>query len=63
MGFTEVLTIVFGVLKLLGVITWAWWIVFLPEILAVAFYLTLLLVQIVGFHKVNKSIRKHFDEF
>lgn len=63
MGFTEVLMIVFAVLKLLGVITWAWWIVLLPEILAVAFYLILLLVQIVGFHKVNKSIRKHFDEF
>lgn len=63
MGFTEVLTIVFVVLKLLGVITWVWWIVLLPEILAVAFYLILLLVQIVGFHKVNKSIRKHFDEF
>lgn len=63
MGFTEVLTIVFVVLKLRGVITWAWWIVLLPEILAVAFYLILLLVQIVGFHKVNKNIRKHFDEF
>lgn len=63
MGFTEVLTIVFVALKLLGVITWAWWIVLLPEILAVAFYLILLLVQIIGFHKVNKSIRKHFDEF
>ena len=63
MGFTEVLTIVFVVLKLLGVITWPWWIVLRPEILAVAFYLILLLVQIVGFHKVTKSIRKHFDEF
>lgn len=63
MGFTEVLTIVFVILKLIGVITWSWWLVLLPEILAVAFYLILLLVQIVGFHKAHKSIRKHFDEF
>lgn len=33
MGFTEILTIIFIVLKLLGVITWAWWVCLLPEIL------------------------------
>lgn len=32
MGFCEVLTIIFVVLKLLGVITWSWWLVLLPEI-------------------------------
>lgn len=32
MGFCEVLTIIFIVLKLLGVITWSWWLVLLPEI-------------------------------
>lgn len=26
MEFTEILTIIFIVLKLLGVITWAWWV-------------------------------------
>lgn len=38
MGFTEVLTIIFVVCKLLGIIVWPWWIVLLPEIIAVAFY-------------------------
>jgi hypothetical protein len=30
MGFTDILTIIFIVLKLLGVITWAWWVCLLP---------------------------------
>lgn len=37
MGFTEVLTIVFIVLKLMGVINWSWWLVLLPEIIAIAY--------------------------
>lgn len=39
MGFTEVLTIVFIVLKLIGVINWNWFLVLLPEIIAVVLYL------------------------
>lgn len=38
MGFTEVLTIIFVVCKLLGIITWSWWLVLLPEIIAAVFY-------------------------
>jgi len=38
MGFLEVLTIVFVVLKLTGFISWSWWLVLLPEIIAVAIY-------------------------
>ena len=38
MGFTEILTIVFVVLKLIGVISWSWWLVLLPEIIAVVLY-------------------------
>ncbi|MFQ1027657.1 hypothetical protein JDW21_19210 [Bacillus subtilis] len=34
----EVLTIVFIVLKLMGVIGWSWFLVLLPEIIAVAIY-------------------------
>lgn len=33
MGFCEVLTIVFVVLKLIGVISWSWWVVFSPELI------------------------------
>lgn len=36
MGFTEVLTLVFVVLKLTGVINWSWWLVLLPELIVFA---------------------------
>lgn len=38
MGFTEVLTIIFVCFKLFGAIDWSWWLVLLPEIIAVIFY-------------------------
>lgn len=44
MGFTEVLTLIFVVLKLCGVITWSWWLVFAPSIIALAIALTILIV-------------------
>lgn len=59
MGFTEILTIIFIVLKLLGVITWAWWVCLLPEIIAGVLYV----IVVVAIHKTHKSIKKHFDEF
>ena len=39
MGLAEVLTIIFVVLKLVGVIDWSWWLVLLPEIIAVGLYI------------------------
>lgn len=39
MGFTEILTIIFVLLKVFGVISWSWWLVFLPEIIAAVFYI------------------------
>jgi len=38
MGFTEILTLLFIVLKVFGIVAWSWWIVLMPEIIAVAFY-------------------------
>lgn len=61
MGFTEILTIAFIVLKLLGVISWSWWLVLLPEIIAVAIYLILIIIWLVSYVKLNRSI-KRFDE-
>jgi len=58
MGFTEILTIVFIVLKLLGVISWSWWLVCLPEIIAVAVYLIIIIGQIVAINKTRKEILK-----
>ncbi|MED4883089.1 hypothetical protein [Bacillus smithii] len=38
MGLAEVLTIIFVVLKLTGVISWNWFLVLLPEIIAIGIY-------------------------
>ena len=35
MGFTEVLTIIFIVFKILGIIDWNWFYVLLPEIIGI----------------------------
>lgn len=51
MGFTETLTIVFIVLKLLGKISWSWWIVFLPEVLAIAVYILAVVASVKGWIK------------
>jgi hypothetical protein len=60
MGFTEVLTIVFIALKLLGVISWSWWLVLLPEILAVVVYAIMVISAVVINAKVTKSM-EDFD--
>ena len=39
MGLLEVLTIVFVVLKLTSIIDWSWWLVLLPEIIAIGLYI------------------------
>lgn len=65
MGFTELLTIVFVVLKLIGTIDWSWWLVLLPEIIAAVFYLIVIVASLsisVGTHRrVNRLFDKHFD--
>lgn len=39
MGFLELLTLIFIVLKLTGAIDWSWWMVLLPELIAIVGYL------------------------
>ena len=60
MGFTEVLTILFIALKLLGVISWSWWLVLLPEILAFVVYAIMVISAVVVNAKVTKSM-EDFD--
>lgn len=43
MGICEILTIIFVICKLVGVITWSWWLVLLPEIIAAVFYIIYLI--------------------
>lgn len=59
MGFTEALTLVFIILKLVGVIDWSWWLVLLPEIIALTFY-TLIAISVFlkGLSVVKKSKKK-----
>nr|DAR52953.1 MAG TPA: hypothetical protein [Bacteriophage sp.] len=59
MGFTEVLSIIFIVLKLLGVISWSWWIVLLPEISAFVVYAIMVISAVV----VNEKVRKSMEDF
>lgn len=67
MGFAEILTIIFVLLKVFNVITWSWWLVFLPEIIAVGLYIVFFILGIlgvnVGARKTRKQIRKHFNDF
>jgi len=67
MGLFEVLTIVFVVLKLTSVIDWSWWLVLLPEIIAVGTYVVVLILWLVfgifGFRKAKKEIKKFDDDF
>ena len=63
MGFTEVLTIVFVLLKVFGVISWSWWVVFLPEIIAVVLYIICVIAGLHGVNKTSKHMEKHFDDF
>lgn len=63
MGFTEILTIIFVLLKVFGVIAWSWWLVFLPEIIAGAVYLIVFLVALFGVGSAHKSVSKHFRDF
>lgn len=58
MGLSEFLTIIFVICKLFGVITWSWWLVFLPEIIAVAPYIAIWMRCIVGAVIAEKRIDK-----
>lgn len=58
MGILECLTIIFVVLKLLGIIGWSWWVVCLPAIVSFAFYLSILIWDIWERISFNKYVRK-----
>lgn len=42
-GLSSILTIIFVLAKLFGVITWSWWVVFLPTIISFSILLLILL--------------------
>ena len=58
MGFLEVLTLVFIVLKLMGTIDWAWLTVFSPMIFSFCMYFLMLIGFIVVSVKSDKKLKR-----
>ena len=58
MGFAEVLTIVFIVLKLIGTINWSWWLVLLPENIAIVFYILAFCLPFIHAINTTRKIKK-----
>ena len=56
MGVAEVLCLIFIVLKLTGVITWSWWLVFIPIIIS----WTAILTCIVFASLAHSRQRRHY---
>ena len=48
-GLAAFLTALFAILKILGVITWSWWLVFLPLIAVYGFGAIVLLIAAIWF--------------
>lgn len=44
MGIAEVSTLILIILKLTGIIGWSWWLVLLPEIIAVGAYIIMIVL-------------------
>lgn len=51
-GFLNLLTLIFVVFKLLGTITWSWWLVFLPSIISfglpILFWIIMTVLILIG---------------
>lgn len=47
MGFCEALTLAFIILKLMNVISWSWFVVFIPMYLAIVLYVLIITVTII----------------
>ena len=63
MGFAEVLTVVFIVLKLVGRIEWSWFLVLLPEIIAMVIYFAVVIPALIIKRKITKTIVNTFKDF
>ena len=58
LGLSSVLTIIFVVLKLVGVINWSWWWVFSPTLINIG--LTILLVIVIVIYEVHENKKYGF---
>lgn len=55
LGLGTILTIIFVVLKLCGVIDWSWWLVFLPVIIGFVLSLIILIVATCVYVHISKK--------
>lgn len=62
MGISEILTIIFVTMKLLGKIEWSWWLVLLPEIIGLVLYVLIVVSIIVSHNRINKRMNKYFKD-
>lgn len=60
MGLLEVLTVIFVILKLVGVISWSWWIVLIPLYILLVIYAVLISIIVVGNIRLKREIDKEF---
>jgi len=58
LGVAESLTIILIVLKLVGVISWSWWLVLIPELFAMLIYIVVWIVWLFYSVKLHKQERK-----
>ena len=61
MGLTEVLTIIMVILKLIGRLDWARWIIFVPELIAIVAYALVLISYIKTQRLLGRRITRSFD--
>lgn len=54
LGLSSVLTTVFIVLKLVGVIQWSWWLVFMPTIITGGLTLLMLILYVIYFDRYHR---------
>ena len=60
MGLLEVLTVIFVILKLVGVISWSWWVVLIPLYILLVIYAVLISIIVVGNIRLKREIDKEF---
>lgn len=46
-SLSSILTIIFVIAKLFGVINWSWWLVFLPSIISVGISLLMIIIVLI----------------
>ena len=55
LGLASVLTIIFIVLKLVGVIAWSWWWVLSPALISIGLWLIIIVIYAVYLARENKK--------